>query len=403
MWKVLIADDEPKIRRGVRNLICWEELGMEVVGEAEDGEIALEVAEATQPDILLVDICMPFVNGLQFIEQLKYRVDNCIVIIITGHDEFSYAQKAIKLQVFDYLLKPITKGQLQQVLEKASQTLAESRGNHRYLRWVSKEKGKNLKLLRDAFCKEWMHGKLDSAHIQEQLEFLDLILPAGPGMLVVKVAGRFSCGQLLKEWDQELLLFAIENIVTEMVADRTPNLLFWDDADNLVVVTPINSPSEWYRLGAELQQAIEKCLGLVVLVLEKPLTGDITGFPGLYKELVDEINQKVSCTPIVLLSQKYIETHYYKEELSLQDLAQSIQISPTYLSRLLKSEIGVSFIEYLTYVRVQKAMQLMSDPTVKIYEVAERVGYSNQHYFSTAFKKVVGLSPVEYRKRGSWR
>ena len=138
-------------------------------------------------------------------------------------------------------------------------------------------------------------------------------------------------------------------------------------------------------------------------MLEKPLTGDITGFPGLYKELVDEINQKVSCTPIVLLSQKYIETHYYKEELSLQDLAQSIQISPTYLSRLLKSEIGVSFIEYLTYVRVQKAMQLMSDPTVKIYEVAERVGYSNQHYFSTAFKKVVGLSPVEYRKRGSWR
>ena len=103
------------------------------------------------------------------------------------------------------------------------------------------------------------------------------------------------------------------------------------------------------------------------------------------------------------MSQIYIETHYYKEELSLQDLAQSVQISPTYLSRLLKSEIGVSFIEYLTYVRVQKAMQLMSDPTVKIYEVAERVGYSNQHYFSTAFKKVVGLSPVEYRKRGSWR
>ena len=77
-----------------------------------------------------------------------------------------------------------------------------------------------------------------------------------------------------------------------------------------------------------------------------------------------------------------------------------MQISPTYLSRLLKQEIGVSFIEYLTHVRVQKAIQLIQDPATKLYEVAERVGYANQHYFSTAFKKVLGVSPAEYRKRG---
>ncbi|MBP2646080.1 MAG: two component transcriptional regulator, AraC family, partial [Firmicutes bacterium] len=102
------------------------------------------------------------------------------------------------------------------------------------------------------------------------------------------------------------------------------------------------------------------------------------------------------------LCQKYIEKYYYKEELSLSNLAEEIHMSPTYLSRLLKQEIGVSFIEYLTQVRVRKAIQLMSSSTVKMYEIAEQVGYSNQHYFSTAFKKVVGFSPAEYRKRENW-
>lgn len=401
MWKVLIADDEPKIRCGLRKLICWDELGLQFVGEAEDGEMALQLAEVVQPDVLLVDICMPFVNGLQFIEQLKRKVVDCIVIIITGHDEFSYAQRAIKLQVFDYLLKPVTKQQLHQVLERASTTLKETRGTHRYLHWMEQEKEKNLPLLRSAFYKEWMRGQVSETYVQEQLDFLELELPVQPGMLVVKVAGRFSCGQLLKEWDQELLLFAIENIVSETLATRSPTILFWDEEEQLVAILPVDHPSSWYKLGGELQQAIEACLGLVVLILQKPLMGEGVGLPKLYQELVKELHRKVSCTPIVLLSQKYIETHYHKEELSLQDVAENIQISPTYLSRLLKTEIGVSFIEYLTYVRVQKAMQLINDPSVKMYEVAEQVGYSNQHYFSTAFKKVVGMSPVEYRKRGS--
>lgn len=129
----------------------------------------------------------------------------------------------------------------------------------------------------------------------------------------------------------------------------------------------------------------------------------MTCISATYHELLLELNRKASYTPIVLLSQKHIETYYYKEDLSLQELADTIQISPTYLSRLLKNEIGVSFIEYLIQVRVEKAIQIMSDPTVKLYEVAQRVGYNNQHYFSTAFKKVVGLSPAEYRKKGKWR
>jgi two-component system response regulator YesN len=403
MLKVLIIDDEPKIRRGLKSLIHKADLGMEVVGEAEDGEMALEVAKEILPDILLVDICMPFLNGLQFIEQLNGIIKDCIIIVITGHDEFSYAHKAIKLQVFDYLLKPVFENQLENVLQRAAQQLVNSRSQDHYLNWTNQETKKHLPILREAFCKDWVTGQLTEEYIITQLAFLELNLPPVSGMIALKVAGQYTRGQLLKDWERELLLFSIENICMELLEQWQPYIIFHDSADNLVAITPIHNPSEWYELSASLQQVIEQHLEQVVIVAQRPLTDLVRGVSSAYQELLLELNRKVSYTPVVLLSQKHIETYYYKEDFSLQDLAEIIKISPTYLSRLLKNEIGVSFIEYLTQVRIEKAIQMMSDPTMKLYEVAEKVGYSNQHYFSTTFKKVVGLSPAEYRKKGNWR
>lgn len=403
MLKVVIVDDEPKIRRGLKGLIAKAQLDMEVVGEAEDGEMALDVAKETHPDILLVDICMPFLNGLQFVEQLKSVVTDCIIIVITGHDEFAYAQKALKLQVFDYLLKPVFGEQLTAVLQRAEKQLVTSRLQNQYLTWVNQETKRNLPLLREAFCKDWVKGQLSEEYIATQLSFLELDLPSVSGVIVLKVAGQFTKGQLLKDWDRDLLLFSIRNIFRDILEQWQPYIMFHDDADNLIVITPIHNLGEWYELSISLQQLVEEYLQQVVIIDQRPLTDLVACISTAYQESIFELNRKASYTPIVLLSQKHIETYYYKEDLSLQDLADTIQISPTYLSRLLKNEIGVSFIEYLIQVRVEKAIQIMSDPTVKLYEVAQRVGYSNQHYFSTAFKKVVGLSPAEYRKKGNWR
>jgi len=269
--------------------------------------------------------------------------------------------------------------------------------------WANQETKKNLPLLREAFCKDWVNGQLSAEYIRHQLSFLELDLPSVAGVIVLKVAGQFSKGQLLKDWDRDLLLFSIRNIYREILASWQPYIMFHDDADNLIVITPIHNLGEWHELSISLQQLVEEYLQQIVIIVQRPLTDLITSISPAYHELILELNRKASYTPIVLLSQKHIETYYYQEDLSLQNLAQTIQISPTYLSRLLKNEIGVSFIEYLIQVRVEKAIQIMSDPTVKLYEVAQRVGYSNQHYFSTAFKKVVGLSPAEYRKKDNWR
>ncbi|GAA3333781.1 hypothetical protein GCM10020331_099180 [Ectobacillus funiculus] len=123
----------------------------------------------------------------------------------------------------------------------------------------------------------------------------------------------------------------------------------------------------------------------------------------VYNKLVEALNEQSMIMPVVLLAKRYIERYYYKQDLNLQEVAQAVNVSPTYLSRLLKEELGASFIDYLTKVRIQYAIEFMGNPSYKIYEIADKVGYSTQHYFSTAFKKRwwVCLLPIMLRRGGS--
>ena len=116
-----------------------------------------------------------------------------------------------------------------------------------------------------------------------------------------------------------------------------------------------------------------------------------------YTELITEVKTSKSLSPMVLLAKNYIDQHYDEHSISLKEVAAIVQVSPTYLSKQIKNELGISFIHYLTKVRINKALLLIKDPYLKIYEVADMVGYSTQHYFCSAFKKVIGISPMVYK------
>ncbi|QUH19560.1 response regulator transcription factor [Alkaliphilus sp. B6464] len=248
MWKVLIADDEPKIRKGLKKMLQSFNLELEIVAEAEEGEMALDLAKEHIPHILLVDINMPFLDGLGFIEKVHNFLPYSIVIIITGYDEFHYAQRAIKLQVFDYLLKPINSEELKNIIIKGI------------------------------------------VHLQNQPK-------------------------------------------------------------NMENIGAINNNEEEY-------------------------------------------------SPIVVLLKNYMDSHYMQENLSLHEVAEKFDISPSYLGKLMKHELGKTFIEYLTEIRIENAKKMLQEENIgiKIHEVAQLVGYSSQHYFSRVFKKEVGVSPIEYKQ-----
>ncbi|BAB07165.1 BH3446 [Halalkalibacterium halodurans C-125] len=184
-WNVLIADDEIIIREGIRDAINWSELQLTVVAEAEDGEEALELALEHQVDILLADLNMPIMNGLTLIKQLRTALPHCKVIIITGHDEFVYAQEAIRLSVVDYIIKPVDADQLYEVLKKVCIELTEGQNRKREETFTAKQLEKNITLLREQFCSNWVMGALTNEEVAEQLSFLQLpdTLPSFIGVI----------------------------------------------------------------------------------------------------------------------------------------------------------------------------------------------------------------------------
>ncbi|UUZ84769.1 response regulator [Paenibacillus sp. P26] len=118
MYKILLVDDEAIVREAIKERINWQEHGFECVGDCENGLEAVELVERFRPDIVLTDICMPFMDGLELTRYLSRACPATRVVILTGHEDFDYAQQAVKLKVTDYILKPITASELGEVLAR---------------------------------------------------------------------------------------------------------------------------------------------------------------------------------------------------------------------------------------------------------------------------------------------
>jgi two-component system response regulator YesN len=398
MWKLLIADDEPKIRRGLMKVLPWDELNIEVAGEAENGLIALELAKQLQPDIMFVDICMPFLDGLELIEQLQNVLDRCVIIVISGHDEFNYAQKAVKLNVFEYLLKPVMKNKLLTVVTSAIRVLEEAHQNKERNNWVDSQLKTNSIVIRDIFLVKWMDGLLTAAEIELNLAFFKLNFTAQSGMIVFKVIQSLDTGKSSRTWNRDLLEFAVQNVAEDTLRKEAYHIIFKDKKGFIVIISSIQNEADWQSLSVKIQHKIEAILEKIVIIEQRKLEGGLVHAASIYNELVADVNVKGSLSPIVILTKKMMDHNYHNADLSLQEVADCVQVSPTYLSKQLKKELGISFIDYLTEVRIRKAMQFMNDPSAKVYEIAEMVGYSSQHYFSNAFKKITGISPLLYKK-----
>jgi len=397
VYRLLIADDEARIRRGLRNVVDWNELNIEVVGEAEDGEIALEQIQKLNPDLILLDICMPFLNGLELIKRLNKVDPNCTIIIITGHDEFEYMHEALKLKVFDYLLKPVQKDALKDTICRAIQEISKNQEKKIYMDWTSNQLDQNLDVLKQVFLSNWFKGNYTYEELLNQLSHFKLKFDYNVGMVVIKVIERLNYEIYSNDWDKKLLNFALTNIALELMEKFEPEIAYVDEDDNIVIINNVSNISQWLSIGSEIENKIYSYLHYTVIIEQKMIPNGIASVRNAYKEIISNLNKTVSYKPIVLLAIRYIDTNYYVNDLSLGEVAEKFNVSSSYLSKLLKHEVGLSFIDYLTTYRIKKSICMMDDPKLRIYEIAESVGYSNQHYFCKAFKKVMGFAPTEYR------
>lgn len=398
LYRVLIADDEPIIREGIRDAVKWNELGMEVAGEAEDGEEALELALRERIDIALVDMNMPFMDGIALMKKLKQERPSCRFVIVTGHDEFAYAQEAIRLGVKDYLLKPVNADHLQNVLRSVKQELDELHVRDLYFHKASEQIKKNIPLLRERFCLEWIHGLISHNEALEQLEFLGLPpkLPSQIG--IVRWPETAANQPLMKEGERQLYLFAIENIISELVQD-VPHMLFREQTGLIGICLWEELPVE---AAVEMEKSVLKYIKLTVNVHLELVKDEHGSVSDAYDACREAVLRESQLSPIVRRARQLMHEVYAERDLTLESFAAGLQVSPVYLSRMLKKELGTSFVGFLTQTRIRKAIQLLNSTDQPIHEIAELVGYDSQHYFSTAFKKVMGVSPNRYRKGGAY-
>lgn len=255
------------------------------------------------------------------------------------------------------------------------------------------EKAEHLK---ENFLKDWMMGKIRSSEIEKDMRYFNIKYTNSMGLIVVKplIKNKKVIGEDLQT---DLLSYAIYNIANDIMKKFQYLNVFIDSKKQVVILCDINPIKYWQGAVNELENAINKSLKINVVICASFLREDPVQVNIVYKSLCNRLVDKSKKTPIVIEVEKYINRNYHNEDLSISEVANGLGVSQTYLTRLFKRELKMTFADYLTNVRIKNAIILMRDPSLKLYEIAEMIGYSTEHYFSNVFKKQVGISPEDYK------
>jgi two-component system response regulator YesN len=168
-----------------------------------------------------------------------------------------------------------------------------------------------------------------------------------------------------------------------------------------VVICACSSGQEWVDAGSDLVSRARQRFGAVAVLAQKAVPPAPGGWVDVYEELSDTLGQKSGLLPMVVLTENHLERTYMDPELTLEEVASSLGLSPGYLSRLLKQQTGHSFTDFLARFRIGKAVGMLADPSLKVQTVAELTGYASQHYFTRTFKKILGVPPQQFRRTGT--
>nr|WP_145404467.1 response regulator [Paenibacillus xylanexedens] len=351
LYKVLLVDDEPWNRDILRNLGEWDELGISVCGEAEDGEQAIQMVKEHQPQLIITDMRMPGADGVALLQLLSSQYPEIKVIVVSGYDDFNYAKNALRYRAADYLLKPVNPEELNAALAKCTRELA------------------NAASAPDAWeaYPASFAGEFSLFQQQARLRFNDLNLPS------------------LREWFQQLeqklersefrrprqlgrVAYELQNLLNELcISNGLSDRLEEASIPPAAALTSIRETVEWITKAYE--QALEQ------LIAQRKYKNKLN---------LEEVKQ-------------YMEQHCM-EMITLEQLAQIFFVSKEYLSKAFKKEYDVNVTDYVVQLRMTKAREWVMDEQIPFKHIAEMTGYEDVSYFYRVFKKHFGVSPGEMRK-----
>jgi two-component system response regulator YesN len=518
MYNVLIADDELEVREGLKLKVDWQGMGFAISGEAANGIEAEELLKAGHFDLLITDMNMPVMDGVQLLDICRSHNPSIQIMIITGYEDFHYARAGVRSQAMDYLLKPVTRDELKTTLNKIKETLDNKKkvhGDSEMMQWRLSQYYKEMK---QRFLLDLVRGhRLPSSSLPERLRLFHLeswqdhsvcFITAGMRDSDIQTASgervpeklhlafKLLCHELAQSYPDNVQVFhdgahpgimhfitldGIQHEFAQQITAQTRSVITMDVQVGLGL--PVSGLERWKdgyihsllawnsagRKGAqdrvpvvdhspllpeETNRMLHRCLIRGELdsfrnVIQKELTDSfristsrmirsLFQISLLMESIAIEFNQppfeqestcispewvlwlktpdqaelllmhwaedfvnqqqpsEVGEATVIESAKRYIEENYMLE-LTLTSLAEQYNYYPTYFSEMFKEAAGVSFIQYVTEVRMKHAFRLLKETQLTVWDVTELTGFRSPSYFSSKFKKMFHMSPSDYR------
>lgn len=439
MYNILVVDDEPLICKGLAGLLTSSGLAIDGITTAYSGQEALDYIRMGDIDLLVTDIQMGEMNGIELMQQAKIVKPWVQTIIISAHETFQYAQRALQLGAKDYLIKPLNSEQfldsVRSVLLKmdrpAPQVESFLMADNEHFR-MEEPPSERIERLNQRLSTE--SDQLQLAGLDESE--LGLI---GPYFAVIKMKLGLTedSGASFSRQDINLIQYAALNIAKELLEQEPHTFVFYSPERDINIILQWseqemeeNASSKIHHLemiGRSLHHHVELYLKRSCTVgISQILRGSeflsvlsrqadkamlwseqLHDFHVFYygdfnwHNYAQETSQEVLSSQsnrIVENTRQYIEEHYRQKGLTIHEVAKNNHVSPNYLSYLFKKYTGSSLWEYVVKLRMEESRSLILSTDLRRYEIAERVGYESPEHFSKIFKKYYGVSPSELKK-----
>lgn len=413
MYTIIVADDEEELRRALIEKVDWESVGFKMVGEAENGIEALELVEQLKPDLILTDIRMPFVSGIELARQVREVHPSTQIAFLSGHDDFSYAQQAIQYNIISYMLKPISARELTEELKKIKEKIDEQ---FRTFATGGREPSSQsatsffMSLLLDEFQKE-----NDSQRDQELLEkIVDMgLVKTATGAFMYTVMTVSILNEDGENETKEANVSAVNSVLEKYFKVAS---FYINGKITSILISSKRGYEKYLHIAVEeICEKVKRIMGKNSIIGIGRLENGLSNIHKAYVESVRAIGYSTKKKAGIyfiadmeqhknsteLISEKALEIindNYMKPDISLVSVSNEIAVSPNYLSALIKKTTGCTFIELLSKKRISVATDLLTHSSLRIREIAEQCGYSDQHYFSYCFKKNTGMSPNACRR-----
>ncbi len=524
MFNVMLIDDELDVRERVISMIEWDTLGLHLAAEAADGETAKELYTLYRPEILITDINIPITNGLELIGEFKKLDPDLQIIVITGYDDFSYAQTALRLGVSDLLLKPIFPDRINDALRKIVDSFHETQREKASADAMRKLIADNLEMIRKTYLTDLLHtkptpepnalAKLEQLGITglgpyytvaiaaimrdvEQYEAVTLLMEKTAQTIFEQTGLRFfllfdshfrlnllfshsepdisdliedSLNKLKSQlafmtdaslfagigstvdrledlnlsFEQALSAYRYQNILNEDTVIHYKNVLSFEDpiscqqfitknlleplrqgeltllrseiTDYFTVLVSRPNPigkmldfaySYVATIGSECSRQninTEKLPGFSTLLRDLGNSSEpgeiLRSILALTEEFVDIMNAQRADSRNILIekARMFMKENLSNSLLSMEDVSSHIGLSRAYFCALFHKEMGVSFTNYLKYLRIEEAKRLLVETGEKVLDIASKTGFASPKYFSYVFKQTTGKTPLEFQR-----